>query len=128
MELPIKIDGNNILIDELNIVDEKFCSLTLGEKIIIRKTFCKAEYTHENGLKHFEELPYINEDIMLSSELMGVEMGSYIRDSNSTKPFYMKILLRFRGGWELFMCFEDTDECRRAFKIVKQYFNYINGL
>ncbi len=128
MELPIKITGDNVLIDELIIVDNKFCYLILEEKKIIRKTYCRVEYIFDSGIRYTDDMYHINEEVFLSSEMVGVEMCTYIRDSNKTNPSYLKILFRFKGGFEIFMCFEDPEECKASFKIAKQYFNYIHNI
>lgn len=128
MELPIKITGDNILIDEINIVDNKFCSLVLGRKVIVRRAYCQIEYTFDNGLKCDEIFNHINQEVFLTSEIVGVEMCTYIRDENKAQPYYMKVIIYFKGGHQTFMCFKDEDKGKEAFRIVNDFFYFINDI
>jgi hypothetical protein len=108
MQLPIKIEGNNVLIENIEILDEKFCYLLLSDTTIIKKSYCRCQYKHESGIIHSEDVYHIEEDILLSKHLIGVEMATHIRDYDMETPFFLKIILSFVNGLQMYICFNDN--------------------
>lgn len=124
MELPITIKYDLKLYHGLVYTDVKFNKLILAEHTITKKYYAKCDYT--------DNIYHINEDIMLSKHLVGIEMidkiHTNIEDYNDGHPMIIEIIFTFASGMQMGIVYKDLQEAKDAFAIIKKYYNYINDL